>query len=391
MLLVCVLEIGLQVLDSYTGQLSPRGPDGQTLLVDSWLTHHGLKPSQSLETRNPDTMAAVRISTNSFGLRGSEVAVPKPSNVYRIVCLGDEAVLAAELDQSDTFCAQLQELLQTRTPMRVEVVNAGVPGYCPLLSYLQVRHSLLSLDPDLLILNFDMSDVSDDHRYRRHTLIGGESMPLACPHPALDTRDSNRLAWPGDRFVIPRWCKQQVDRFTRHENGTEDLLDIDVPHGRYAWLRDNPPDWSVSIRQALSPISHLNRMAQQVRSQLVVTAIPAPWQVSASASNGAGVREAVGVPQNVVYRSRIPFELLGTHVRRHGIPYCDACSAFRSVEQPQRLFLKNAPRLSAEGHTLVARELAGFLVENVRGAWSGRSPNRQPYQPPMRQAFSSNR
>jgi len=387
--LLCTLEVGLRCYSAYCGHTPAGLDDQQGLRTNSWRTHHQLRPLETLIAPNPDTNAPVEVATNSFGLRGPELIVPKPFGVYRVLCLGDDSVLAAEVDESETFCVQLQELLQTRTRLQVEVVNAGVPDFCPLLSFLQFKHSLLSAQADLLVLNFDMSDVADDHRYRRHTRMNDAAVPLACPHPDLDSNRPRPRQFE-EEFLLLRWCKQWAASFSGGKTRPENQRDIDTRQGRYAWLKDNPPDWSIYIQQALRPIAHLRGIAERVHARLVVATYPAPWQVSPSASNGDGVREAAGVPNNVVYRSRRPFNLLAAYLQQQGIPFCDTSLVFGSIAQPERLFLRNAPRFSEQGHTLYARELARFLVDNVPGVWTNGSSDPRQRQLTQR-VFSSNR
>lgn len=369
--LVCAVEVGLRVYDARTGGISDRGRGGRGLVVRSWLTHHSLAPLQTVDLKHPDTGETVRLVTNSHGLRGREIAVPKPDGVFRIVCLGDETLFAAELDESQTACARLEELLQQQTRYQVEVVNAAVPGYCPLLSYLQVKHSLSALQADVLVLSFDMSDVADDHGYRRHTQVGLSSLPLACLHPDLALGRPRRPNDLESRFLIYKWCRTRLGLLraeTDANDATDDRRDIDTAEGRYAWLRDNPPDWSIYIRQALSPIDELNVLARSAGAQLIVSVCPAPWQVSPEASNAATVRAAAGVPRNRVYRSREAFEILQKYLAERRIPCCDPSDSFLQVPRSDELYLRNAPRLSARGHELYARRLAEFLVKNRPGS-----------------------
>lgn len=375
-------EVGLRVYDSYTGGFSQR--DGDPLIARSWVTHHELKPLRTVAVPPPDGGEPIGIATNSYGTRGSDVAVPKPPNVYRIVCLGDEATFAAEVPEELTFCERLRQALQPHTRFQIEVINAGVPGYCPLLSCLQVKHSLTALQPDLVVLNFDMSDVADDYLYRRHTHVDGQGRPLACPHPELEAAKHARAERWDDRLLLARWAKGEVDWLTEAP-GLDERRDISAAHGRYAWLKDNPPDWSAYIQQALSPIEHLHATADYLYAQLVVAAHPAPWQVSATACADE-VRAAAGIAFGTMYRSRRPFELLQAWHGQRGILFCDTSPAFQNAARPDDLYLRNAPRFSPAGHELYARELAGFLIENVPGLWSrGPSPG-APYAPAPQQA-----
>jgi hypothetical protein len=271
-----------------------------------------------------------------------------------------------------------------------QVINAGVPGYCPLLSYLQFRHGLGALQADVVVLNFDMSDVADDYRYRRHTRTDGDE-PLACAHPDLGSaRPSDGEAWH-EQFLVTAWGRRQLARLPAGPSEPSDRRDIASPEGRYAWLRDDPPDWSIYIGQALAPIDSLNLLVHRAGADLVVATYPAPWQVSTETSGGEGVRAAAGVPDGTVYRSRGPFDLLAAWTAERNIPFCDASPAFQQAEHGERLYLRNAPRFSPAGHELYARELAAFLVQHVRGIWSD-EPWESPSGPlPPRHALSEPR
>ena len=388
-LLVCATEVALRAYDSYTGQLSTDQSDVNVLVRPSWLTHHSLIPLEVRRLPNPDTDAPIDIRVNSFGLRGEEVAMPKPAGVYRIVCLGDESTLAPAMKNSETFCTRLEDLLQNQTPLTVEVLNAGVPEYCPLLSYLQVRHSLLALQPDLMILNFDMSDVADDQRYRRHTDVGAGRIPLACTHPLLQSKNEGSHVRVLDNFLIPKLCIKQLG-CRGGACPVQDLTSFRSIEGKYGWLTGKPGQWHVYVSQSLSPIKHLEDLADSAYFRLVVASYPVPGQVSPQASDGPAVRAAAGVSPNAYYKSRAPFELLEKTLGQWDIPFCDTSTAFMQVENPERMFLKNAGQFSRLGHELYARELAAFLLRNISGVWSHGSPYRRPLSSP-RHSISSKR
>jgi len=384
LVVIAGLELGLRLHDSFAAASANSSMDEWGLSVPSATAHHALRPLATWIEHNPDTGAAVPITTNSFGLRGDEPVVPKPNKVFRIVCLGDERLLAPQTAAAETFCARLQSLLQTRTTFRVEVVNAGVPGYCPLLSYLQVRHSLLSLQADLFILNFDMSDVSDDHRYRRQTQMDGSSTPLACPHADLSMPGLRRKRSFLERLRIVQWSICQLRRLPLGTAQPDDRRDIDIPESRYAWLKDDPPDWSVYIEQALSPIEQLHQTSAQVYGRFFLATYPKPWQVSGSASRD--VRASLGIATGRVYRSRRPFDLLAKFAAERGIPFCDASSAFAQSEHPDKLYMTKTERFSPRGHELYARVLARFIFEHVPDIWTDGPTDSSPSRPVRRTA-----
>src|SRR5262249_39116577 len=157
--------------------------------------------------------------------------------------------------------------------------------------------SLLALQPDLVIYNFDMSDVADDHRHRRQTRMSAAGVPLMCADPVLDTKRRSAGQQLEERFLVVKWCRHQLGELPV-ENDTSSGRDIDSPLGRYAWLRNNPPEWSIYVEQALTPLDQLNTLMNGSFSRFVVAVCAAPWQASPTASSGDGVRSRVGVPES---------------------------------------------------------------------------------------------
>jgi len=362
--LPCVVEFWLRWQEFRIGHPILCGDTKEEFIAPSWLTHHQLKPSRRIAIKNPDTGNVFETQTNSFGLRGSEPAIPKPYDTIRVVVLGDETVLGLEVADEETFAVQLQEMLTAAWRRPVEVINAAVPGDCPLIAALRLRRELANLQPDLVICHFDMSDVADDYSLRRLTVLGRGGEPLACPHPLLEKPVRGVGEKIGDHFLSARFAQRKLADFWRTKRPEQFTDGIDSPLGRYAWVMDDPPDWAQHIQQAFSALSDVHKAASNSSSRLLITTCPAPWQVSARASSGRGVREACGIPHDTVYQSELPFHALAEFVKERGLVICDSAPAFREAVNSDQLFLNNAPRISAAGHKLYATTVARFLAEN---------------------------
>jgi lysophospholipase L1-like esterase len=102
------------------------------------------------------------VRTNSLGLRAGEVADPKPQDVYRVLCLGDSCTFGSGAGQDQTYPAQLEQ--QFRSILRdrkVEVVNAGVPGYSSHQGLQFLKGRGLALEPDAVVIAFGYNDCGD--------------------------------------------------------------------------------------------------------------------------------------------------------------------------------------------------------------------------------------
>ncbi len=387
-LCVCGTEFGLHVYESWAECAVCRAD--KSACAPSWTVHHNLKPDLRITVTDPDQGTEVRWRTNSWGLRGPEIEVPKPPGTYRILCLGDESTLAPEVNQAETFCARLKELLPTSSSGNLEVINAGCPQTGPLLSYLSLRHRLLSLAPDLVVFNFDMSDVADDHRCRRHVRMSG-TQPLYCPHPDLERqRTTSEVFWV-ERLLLWQHGKRGLGHLLGAEDQAEDIRDIDAPTGAYAWLRDDAPDWSVYIDQTLEMIGLMAGACHRANSEFVLAVVPYPGQISAEASNGPNVRERIGLQAHVLYKNRLPFDALSAYAEKENLLYCDPSPVLVRTERAERLFQNNAARFSATGHELYARVLERFLVANVVGPWRTSGSTHRDRRMSSRDAFQPER
>ncbi len=360
-LLLGAVEVGLRVRHSLQVQSAEKSQNLASLVLPSWKYHHALKPLKAAVRRNPDTSLPVTIRTNSFGLRGPEVMLPKPADVYRIVYLGDDAVFASELPEEECFCDLIEQSLSDAKATKYQIVNAGIPGYCPLLSYLQFKHSLAGLEPDLLILNIDMSDVADDHRYRRHARLGEDERPLICSHPMFQPPLSPSRPMPAQQLMLFQLLKRQLGGLPADDNRLTDRDEIDSAQGCYAWTLEDRTDWQVYISQAISPIGQLKELANRLPCPLVVSVCPAPWQISGRAMPDPAARKKWGIAANRVYDPGLATRFIRRELRLRSVPFCDVTPAFREAPEPETLFLETVPRLSRRGHRVFAETVINFL------------------------------
>ena len=250
---VSLSEIGLRVYDSATGQVTRRQLYDRGLLCKSWFVHHTLRPSQVFAVKHPDRDEKIRVAINSLGYRGPEPRIPKPAGVYRVVCLGDDQTFGQAVPLDATWPARLESIWKDATPLKIEVLNAAVPGYCPLLQYLQLKLQLGSLQPDLVIAQFDPSDVAEDYACRRQLLTSADRVPLSCSHPDLYLKRGELNKPVNQPWLLPEVLKTEVAKFWTDRMLTESSKTIDSPQGKYAWIEDSPPTWTCMSTSASPP------------------------------------------------------------------------------------------------------------------------------------------
>jgi hypothetical protein len=386
-LLICGAEVVVRIYEVTTNTSICQQADGtcsdpSKLTIPSWSVHQELKPSAIARVRCRDSEREVELKTNSRGLRGVEPVVPKPSNLYRIVVMGDEAIYAPETSESDHFCARLQALLQQRSETQIEVINAGVPGHCPLTEFVFFKQRLMSLQPDLVLLHFDWSDVADDRQIRRLVHRDESGIPLSCPNSKMVASKKERPHETWRRhFRLLDWALSAISLEWKQRVARQKATSRDADTNSYAWLREEHPENNKEFWLAVTPIADLANLCRSINCQFVLMTSPKPWQVSPRCSRGPGVRLNAGVARDAYYPNRTPFEVLAGYANHHNIPMIDASRVMATGPDAEENFLHHAPRWSARGHDRLAELVAKYSMAKILGPWNRSSAqgNQRPY------------
>ena len=105
------------------------------------------------------------IHINHAGFRGREFANDKPAGVYRIAVVGDSFTYGNGIPDN----ARFSDLLQSKLPSHVEVLNFGRPG-ANTPEHRQLVQSLLTeVQPDFILLQWYVNDTEDDDSTGRPT------------------------------------------------------------------------------------------------------------------------------------------------------------------------------------------------------------------------------
>ncbi len=104
-------------------------------------------------------MGSSEVSTNSIGILGEEVKIPKPEGVYRILILGGSRALSG-YPTHPTFSKLLEKGLRERLPgKKLEVVDGSVTGATILNSFMNLVLNWRELDPDMIIIDHGLNDI----------------------------------------------------------------------------------------------------------------------------------------------------------------------------------------------------------------------------------------
>ena len=132
-----------------------------------------LSPSESICVPHPTRGWAYRsrtldkeqdgyVQVNSFGMRGPEFPRRKAAGEFRILFLGDSITFGLVPSIDETLVARSGSLFRDMSPKSsIRCLNAGVTGYATWQEVDYLRNDGLALDPDLIVLNYCLNDVTD--------------------------------------------------------------------------------------------------------------------------------------------------------------------------------------------------------------------------------------
>jgi len=334
--LLALAEVGLRITRITHPEAVAAPEETFPLATSSAVTGWELQPA-ARKTVTTDRGETVVFRTNSLGLRGDEMVTPKPQGTYRIVCLGDEALLSATLSDEFTLPQQMAKRLQSTTQARIEVLNAGLPHGSPETAAIHYRHRLIALQPDLVILHVHAGDVADDQSVRKWMIRDPQGHALVCAHPDLRSPPKELpVAELRREFAVIDWAWTQAgQRWTEPQ-----------PTSRARPQRLT----QTAVEQMLTPIEHLAAMCQATSAAFVVCLAPTSESEIAAKLDTDGPFAAAAF----------------AWLAQRRIAVVDGTAAFRSRDD----FLATSDGWSPTGQSHLADFLATQIVQNLRGPWS---------------------
>lgn len=348
----CVVEVVLRWCQPRADELTVDQLRPGLPVLPSRTTRFTLPSAWTGFGRHAETGAVTPLRVNSFGLRGDEPCVPKPRGAVRIVCLGDETTIAAGLREEEAYPAQLAERLRGLLGAPVEVINAGLPGGCPLTETILYRQRLAVLEPDVVLVHVDLSDAAEDFACRPTLRLDAQGRPAAVVHATLEVSAGPLARWE-QQFAVASWMQGWLraevagrERPTPFEEFQERL---------HAWRSNAPLNSAQQSPAVLAPLGHLKELLDRSSTRLVISTCPDAWQ-AAELLRGPTQDPAV------LSALRAPAEALRGAARQWEAPFVDATDAFLADPHPERLYQLRSHRLSVAGHALYADLLARVLT-----------------------------
>lgn len=144
------------------------------------------------------------LSESAASLQDGPHSATKPENTFRIVVVGDSFTFGQNVQFDDTFPKRLERWLNLNdVPIKVEVINAGVPGFSTHHEVALVEKAIRQQQADLVVLEITLNDAeihSMSHE-EEHAKFGADYLDK----PIFSY-------WKSARFILERLHNSQTHR-----------------------------------------------------------------------------------------------------------------------------------------------------------------------------------
>jgi hypothetical protein len=360
------VTVSYLVLDVVAGLLLIR-PLSPPLVPDEY-RHHRLVPNSYAEFRRRDFSYIQRV--NSLGLRGREVPAEKPTNSYRIVMLGDSFTMGMGVEDDQTFSVLVERSLKqdgAKCGRSIEVLNAGVDSYAPILSFLQLKRDLWPLKPDMVVLNLDVSDLVQESAYRRESVRGPDGEIVAVP--LLRGRDSllERIrTWTERHLFFTRAALFYANRLLNYRNVTvHDVVTQANSEIVAHTLADDPVDRREQWRAVFDSLVKIKAFCENHGVEFILTVYP--WAHQVSDTEWIPGRYTF-MPRNAVASEKSANTVRELSASNH-IQLIDLFPAFRAYKGQDALYFIHDQHWTPAGHRVVAVGLADHIRARYSERW----------------------
>ena len=294
-----------------------------------------------------------------------DVDLKKPENVYRIFYLGDSFIEGtADMDQSVPGIVEkhLNQKYQN-SKYTFEVINTGTSSYSPLIHYVNIKHYIRRYDPDVIVINVDMTDDFDDWKYRKNIIhdddgdIWGVAPSNIYYQLFIDTEDGpikatfkhkiHLFLYQNSHFYNWLLTKVRKTREKRRERLRKEFKENDKSqfYPRWAWVQH---EWDNEIREnvhfTMTILEKIARYCLKKDIKLLLTGVPHYEQLNFK--NGMRVW------------SRRPHDEIEEIAKKHNIVYFDSVEALeRSVSgtRQNKYYYKGDMHFNPKGYALWAK------------------------------------
>ncbi|HTZ11021.1 MAG TPA: SGNH/GDSL hydrolase family protein [Candidatus Margulisiibacteriota bacterium] len=279
---------------------------------------------------------------NSLGLRNREIAA-KDKGSFRILFLGDSLLWSGDTSRGELYTEVIERELNKGSTLkkRIEVINAGVPGYTTFQEFEFLKEYGWDMQPDFVILGFVFNDVYFKYLHRPVEKSILDEEPSARLH-RFDTNSFPGMFFSKSYFMheLAYKIERMLHRLRKEpEFGFESHVDLYLAWKKYGW---SDTDNLIGI---------MNSQLSSRNIPFLIVIFPLREQVDDKSLRAN--RDYVLYPQK---------EIIAI-CRKNRIPFIDLTK--KLYENGGIKLFKDYLHLNKEGNDVVGQAITSYLKNNL--------------------------
>lgn len=312
---------------------------------------------------NAGAFPDVEIKTNSLGLRGDKVALPKPEGTKRLLFVGDSFTVGWGVKQDEAYPWLTTSLVKgAAIGQNVDLVNAAITAAGPTYYYLFNKYHP-ELEADIVIIGFYVyNDITDLGRSEWKEIdqqglpiktdnkknyvdsagvIRTNTVPLIYRLPLL--RDSQIFGLFSDKILYPAGFGTQKAEFN--------ILCL---------FQKQCHEWDKLQQTNQQLLLGIKKITSERKQKLVVLLIPGELQVY------QGTRFKYDIPIALTPDQKaLPNQRMADFLKEQGIDYLDLLPILRD-HPDERAYFEDDDHWNALGHRFASEALSKKLEEMLK-------------------------
>lgn len=267
---------------------------------------------------------------NDLGYRERGIQLNKPSNIYRIVFLGDSVVMGFGVEEYESLPRQIENILRPQKLIpgmsHIQVLNLGIQGFSSPQYLAEMKEDVVRMKPDLVIIGFYFNDPMEAVSFyynKKYSFL--KSLPDLIP------------------FSINRWLRGHSKAFLLILNRYYNLIEKTS-----VAIKQNDQLKKMGWDLADKDLAKIKKIADKNKIKLLLVGIPHP-------------------ALEVVAKKPLLERLVETEkiAKKNNVQYYDLLNDLRNYRNVRELYLDNLnDHFSIIGNRYAASLIANYLRKN---------------------------
>jgi lysophospholipase L1-like esterase len=299
---------------------------------------------------------------NLYGLRYKEIPLEKPAGIFRILILGDSFAEGKGVGDNEVFSHLLEEALNKQKiyPKRCEVLNAGTDSFVPLLEYLYLKTEGIKLNPDMVIVFFDMSDLEQSLVYQAMAITDDQGEVISIPHHRLSDRKKYIIYFLRTRFYYLGAIINKInDKFSKKKID-EDIIEESTDRLLYFTQFTDQSNFKDKWEKVFKDILLIKRFCDARRINFILVIYP--WGHQVSPLEWKKGRQRFGIKEGYLAPDDLSL-MMERWANENNIKALNLFPSFKKYSGREPLYYDYDPHWTEYAHKLIADALLDYLRE----------------------------